>query len=45
MDDFAARAAPSAHNPTYGLAARGLTVAWGLYTVLVIFFLLLQLAT
>ena len=39
------RAAPSAHNPNYGLAARGLTVAWGLNTVLVIFFLLLQLAT
>ena len=39
------RAAPSAHNPNYGLAARGLTVAWGLNTVLVVFFLLLQLAT
>ncbi len=37
------RAAPSAHNPNYGLAARGLTVAWGLNTVLVIFFLTLQL--
>jgi len=39
------RAAPSAHNPNYGLAARGLTVAWGLNTVLVVFFLLLQLAS
>ena len=39
------RAAPSAHNPGYGMAARGLTVAWGVNTVLVIFFLLLQLAT
>ncbi|MGE8289374.1 MAG: hypothetical protein ACN6RG_15560 [Stenotrophomonas sp.] len=36
------RAAPSAHNPNYGVAARGLTVAWGLNTVLVIFFLTLQ---
>ena len=39
------RAAPSARNPNYGMAARGLTVAWGLNTVLVVFFLLLQLAT
>ena len=37
------RAAPSADNPNYGMAARGLTVAWGLNTVLVIFFLILQL--
>lgn len=39
------RAAPTARTPGYGLAARGLTVAWGVNTVLVIFFLLLQLAT
>ena len=32
-----------AHNPNLGVAARGLTVAWGLNTVLVIFFLTLQL--
>jgi hypothetical protein len=38
------RAAPKAHNPNYGMAARGLTVAWGLNTVLLVFFLLLQLA-
>lgn len=37
------RAAPSAQNPNYGIAARGLTVAWGLNTVLVVFFLMLQL--
>ena len=37
------RAAPTAHNPNWGVAARGLTVAWGLNTVLVIFFLTLQL--
>ncbi len=37
------RAAPTAHNPNLGVAARGLTVAWGLNTVLVIFFLTLQL--
>ncbi|MBB1116500.1 hypothetical protein H4O09_05440 [Stenotrophomonas sp. W1S232] len=37
------RAAPSAHNPNLGLAARGLTIAWGLNTVLLIFFLTLQL--
>lgn len=37
------RAAPSAQNPNYGVAARGLTVAWGLNTVLVVFFLMLQL--
>ncbi|MCD9086963.1 hypothetical protein [Stenotrophomonas sp. SY1] len=37
------KAAPSAQNPNLGLAARGLTVAWGLNTVLVIFFLTLQL--
>lgn len=37
------RAAPSAHNPNWGVAARGLTVAWGLNTVLVVFFLTLQL--
>ena len=37
------RAAPSARNPNYGVAARGLTVVWGLNTVLVVFFLTLQL--
>ena len=37
------RAAPTARTPGYGVAARGLTVAWGLNTVLVIFFLMLQL--
>lgn len=37
------RAAPGARNPNLGVAARGLTVAWGLNTVLVIFFLTLQL--
>ncbi len=36
------RAAPTASNPNIGVAARGLTVAWGLNTVLVIFFLTLQ---
>lgn len=34
------RAAP--RTPNLGVAARGLTVAWGLNTVLVIFFLTLQ---
>lgn len=37
------RAAPTAHNPNLGVAARGLTVAWGLNTVLVVFFLTLQM--
>lgn len=36
------RAAPAARTPDLGVAARGLTVAWGLNTVLVIFFLTLQ---
>lgn len=36
------RAAPTARTPNLGVAARGLTVAWGLNTVLVIFFLTLQ---
>lgn len=36
------RAAPSAANPDLGLAARGLTVAWGLNTALLVFFLTLQ---
>ncbi len=39
------RAAPTARTPNLGVAARGLTVAWGLNTVLVIFFLALQLVT
>ena len=37
------RAAPTARTPNLGVAARGLTVAWGLNTVLVVFFLTLQL--
>lgn len=37
------RAAPTARQPNLGMAARGLTVAWGLNTVLVVFFLTLQL--
>lgn len=37
------RAAPGARTPGLGVAARGLTVAWGLNTVLVVFFLTLQL--
>lgn len=37
------RAAPTARTPGLGVAARGLTVAWGLNTVLVVFFLTLQL--
>jgi len=36
------RAAPTAKTPALGVAARGLTVAWGLNTVLVIFFFGLQ---
>lgn len=36
------RAAPRAQNPAWGVAARGLTVAWGLNTALVVFFLTLQ---
>lgn len=39
------RAAPTAHNPNLGVAARGLTVAWGLNTLLVVFFLTLQLVS
>lgn len=39
------RAVPTAHNPNWGVAARGLTVAWGLNTALVIFFLALQLVS
>lgn len=37
------RAAPTARTANLGVAARGLTVAWGLNTVLVIFFLTMQL--
>ncbi|MGV8961410.1 MAG: hypothetical protein ACOH1V_13680 [Stenotrophomonas sp.] len=37
------RAAPNAATPIYGVAARGLTVAWGLNTLFVIFFLGIQL--
>ena len=37
------RAAPTARTPNLGVAARGLTVAWGLNTLLVTFFLTLQL--
>jgi hypothetical protein len=37
------RASANARTPGYGMAARGLTVAWGLNTVLVVFFLTLQL--
>jgi|GEM_PF-2281133 len=36
------RAAPRATVPGYGVAARGLTVAWGLNTLLLVFFLVLQ---
>lgn len=36
------QAAPAAQTPALGVAARGLTVAWGLNTVLVVFFLGLQ---
>lgn len=36
------RAAPQATNPNLGVAARGLTVAWGLNTALLVFFLTLQ---
>ena len=36
------RAAPTAGQPGLGMAARGLTVAWGLNTVLLVFFLTLQ---
>jgi len=37
------RAAPSARNADIGVAARGLTVGWGLNTVLLVFFLALEL--
>lgn len=37
------RAAPNASDPRYGVVARALTVAWALNTVLVVFFLSLQL--
>jgi len=37
------RAAPTARTPGFGVAARGLTVCWGLNTILVVFFLSLQL--
>lgn len=36
------RAAPTASHPNLGLAARGLTVAWGLNTALLVFFIVLQ---
>ncbi|MCW4454852.1 hypothetical protein OK348_08580 [Flavobacterium sp. MXW15] len=37
------RAAPNAGDPRYGVVARTLTVAWALNTVLMVFFLGLQL--
>ncbi len=36
-------AAPNAGDQRYGLISRGLTVAWGINTVLLVFFLELQL--
>lgn len=37
------RAAPNTATPGYGVAARGLTVAWALNTFLLVFFLCVQL--
>lgn len=37
------RAAPNASDPRYGVLARALTVVWAINTVLVVFFLELQL--
>lgn len=37
------RAAPNSDTPMYGVAARGLTVAWALNTVFLVFFLGVQL--
>ncbi|WP_232219990.1 hypothetical protein [Novilysobacter concretionis] len=37
------RAAPNAKDPRYGVLARALTVVWAINTVLLVFFLELQL--